>query len=153
MFERFSETAIKTIMVAQVEARRLGHSLVGPEHIFLGLIGANAGETSKALKLKGISLDRARDEVEKKLRRNKVADIEEAIHFNDEAKRALEQSWEEAKKLGHRFISDEHLLLGLVADTNGMVSRILERLGETPCSMTKKVMEIIPDKPPNSTNL
>jgi ATP-dependent Clp protease ATP-binding subunit ClpC len=96
MFERFTEIAVKTIMVAQSEARRLGHSLVGPEHIFLGLIGTNAGETSKALKLKGISLDRARDEVEKKLGRNKVTDSYDVIHFNDEAKRALEQSWEEA---------------------------------------------------------
>ena len=43
MFERFTEKAIKVIMLAQEEARRLGHNFVGTEQILLGLIGDNAG--------------------------------------------------------------------------------------------------------------
>ena len=37
MFERFTEKAIKVIMLAQEEARRLGHNFVGTEQILLGL--------------------------------------------------------------------------------------------------------------------
>jgi ATP-dependent Clp protease ATP-binding subunit ClpC len=128
-------------MFAQQEAHRLGHDLVGPEHIFLGLIAANADEISKALKLKGISLDRARDEVEKRLLRKSHAEIPQLIEISGDGKRALEQSYEEAKKLGHNYVSTEHLLLALIADPNGPVPRILEQFGETPCSMTKKVTE------------
>jgi ATP-dependent Clp protease ATP-binding subunit ClpC len=43
MFERFTEKAIKVVMLAQEEARRLGHNFVGTEQILLGLIGESTG--------------------------------------------------------------------------------------------------------------
>ena len=46
MFERFTEKAIKVIMLAQEEARRLGHNFVGTEQILLGLIGEGTGAVS-----------------------------------------------------------------------------------------------------------
>jgi len=147
VFETFNEDSIKTIMIAQQEARGLGHKFVGPEHIFLGLIGVNAGETCRTLKLKGISLDRARDEIEKRLGRKPKLIMPLAIEFNDDSKRILEQSWGEAQKLGHNYIGAEHLLLALVADPNGPVPGILEQFGETPCSMTKKVAKIMDTQP------
>ena len=50
MFERFTEKAIKVIMLAQEEARRLGHNFVGTEQILLGLIGEGTGVAAKVLK-------------------------------------------------------------------------------------------------------
>jgi hypothetical protein len=44
MFERFTEKAIKVVMLAQEEARRLGHNFVGTEQILLGLIGESTGK-------------------------------------------------------------------------------------------------------------
>ena len=53
MFERFTEKAIKVIMLAQEEARRLGHNFVGTEQILLGLIGEGTGVAAKVLKSMG----------------------------------------------------------------------------------------------------
>lgn len=68
MFERFTEKAIKVVMLAQEEARRLGHNFVGTEQILLGLIGESTGIAAKVLKTLGISLKDARLEVEKNYR-------------------------------------------------------------------------------------
>lgn len=65
MFERFTEKAIKVIMLAQEEARRLGHNFVGTEQILLGLIGEGTGVAAKVLKSMGVNLKDARVEVEK----------------------------------------------------------------------------------------
>ena len=65
MFERFTEKAIKVIMLAQEEARRLGHNFVGTEQILLGLIGEGTGIAAKTLKSMGVNLKDARVEVEK----------------------------------------------------------------------------------------
>ena len=56
MFERFTEKAIKVIMLAQEEARRLGHNFVGTEQILLGLIGEGTGVAAKVLKSMGVNL-------------------------------------------------------------------------------------------------
>ena len=63
MFERFTEKAIKVIMLAQEEARRLGHNFVGTEQILLGLIGEGTGIAAKVLKSMGVNLKDARVEV------------------------------------------------------------------------------------------
>ena len=65
MFERFTEKAIKVIMLAQEEARRLGHNFVGTEQVLLGLIGEGTGVAAKTLKSMGVTLKDARAEVEK----------------------------------------------------------------------------------------
>ena len=65
MFERFTEKAIKVIMLAQEEARRLGHNFVGTERVLLGLIGEGTGIAAKTLKSMGVNLKDARVEVEK----------------------------------------------------------------------------------------
>ena len=65
MFERFTEKAIKVIMLAQEEARRLGHNFVGTEQILLGLIGEGTGVAAKVLKSMGVNLKDSRVEVEK----------------------------------------------------------------------------------------
>ena len=56
MFERFTEKAIKVIMLAQEEARRLGHNFVGTEQVLLGLIGEGTGIAAKTLKSIQITL-------------------------------------------------------------------------------------------------
>lgn len=99
MFERFTEKAIKVIMLAQEEARRLGHNFVGTEQILLGLIGEGSGIGSKVLKSMGINLKDARVEVEKIIGRGSgFTGVE--IPFTPRAKRVLELSLEEARQLG-----------------------------------------------------
>ncbi|KAJ1417840.1 Clp, N-terminal [Sesbania bispinosa] len=104
MFERFTEKAIKVIMLAQEEARRLGHNFVGTEQILLGLIGEGTGIAAKVLKSMGINLKDARVEVEKIIGRGSGF-VAVEIPFTPRAKRVLELSLEEARQLGKRISS------------------------------------------------
>jgi ATP-dependent Clp protease ATP-binding subunit ClpC len=128
MFERFTEKAIKVIMLAQEEARRLGHNFVGTEQILLGLIGEGTGVAAKTLKSLGVSLKDARIEVEKIIGRGSGF-VAVEIPFTPRAKRVLELAWDEARQLGHNYIGTEHLLLGLIREGEGVAVRVLENLG------------------------
>jgi ATP-dependent Clp protease ATP-binding subunit ClpC len=127
MFERFTEKAIKVIMLAQEEARRLGHNFVGTEQILLGLIGEGTGVAAKVLKSMGVNLKDARIEVEKIIGRGSGF-VAVEIPFTPRAKRVLELSLEEARQLGHNYIGTEHLLLGLIREGEGVAARVLENL-------------------------
>jgi len=128
MFERFTEKAIKVIMLAQEEARRLGHNFVGTEQILLGLIGEGTGVAAKVLKSMSVNLKDSRVEVEKIIGRGSGF-VAVEIPFTPRAKRVLELSLEEARQLGHNYIGTEHLLLGLIREGEGVAARVLENLG------------------------
>ena len=125
MFERFTEKAIKVIMLAQEEARRLGHNFVGTEQVLLGLIGEGTGVAAKTLKSMGVNLKDARVEVEKIIGRGSGF-VAVEIPFTPRAKRVLELSWDEARQLGHNYIGVEHLLLGLIREGEGVAARVIE---------------------------
>src|SRR5215471_1176218 len=130
MFERFTEKAIKVIMLAQEEARRLGHNFVGTEQILLGLIGEGTGIAAKTLKSMGVNLKDARIEVEKIIGRGSGF-VAVEIPFTPRAKRVLEFAWDEARRLRHNYIGTEHLILGLCREGQGVGPRVIEIMGAT----------------------
>ncbi|KAL8141133.1 hypothetical protein V2J09_007154 [Rumex salicifolius] len=142
MFERFTEKAIKVVMLSQEEARRLGHNFVGTEQILLGLIGEGTGIAAKVLKSTGISLKDARVEVEKIIGRGKGFVVAE-IPFTPRAKRVLELSLEEARQLGHNYIGSEHLLLGLLSEGDGVAARVFENLGTDTSNIRTQVIRMM----------
>eukprot|EP00963_Diacronema_lutheri_P006651 scaffold585_cov330-Pavlova_lutheri.AAC.12 len=142
MFERFTEKAIKVVMLAQEEARRLGHNFVGTEQILLGLIGEGTGIAAKVLKSMGVNLKEARVEVEKIIGRGSGF-VAVEIPFTPRAKRVLELSLEEARQLGHNYIGSEHLLLGLLREGEGVAARVLENLGADPAKIRTQVIRMV----------
>ncbi len=128
MFEHFTDKAIKAIMLAQEEARRLGHNLVGTEQILLGLIAEGTGVAAKVLTDEGVTLQNARLEVEKIIGRgNRFVPAE--IPFTPKVKSVLEQSFQVARQLGQNYIGPEHLLLGLLGEGEGVAAKVLANLG------------------------
>jgi ATP-dependent Clp protease ATP-binding subunit ClpC len=142
MFERFTEKAIKVIMLAQEEARRLGHNFVGTEQILLGLIGEGTGVAAKVLKSMGANLKDARVEVEKIIGRGSGF-VAVEIPFTPRAKRVLELSLEEARQLGHNYIGTEHLLLGLIREGEGVAARVLENLSVDLAKVRTQVIRML----------
>jgi ATPases with chaperone activity, ATP-binding subunit len=128
MFERFTDQAIKVLMLAQEESRRLGHNFVGTEQILLGLIGEGTGVAAKVLRSMGVNLKDARIEVKKIIGRGSGF-VAVKIPFTPRAKTVLNLSLEEARQLGHHYIRTEHLLLGLIQDTEGVGVIVLKNLG------------------------
>ncbi len=147
MFERFTEKAIKVIMLAQEEARRLGHNFVGTEQVLLGLIGEGTGVAAKTLKAMGVTLKDARVEVEKIIGRGSGF-VAVEIPFTPRAKRVLELSWDEARQLGHNYIGTEHLLLGLIREGEGVAARVLENLGVDLNKVRSNVIKMLGETKP-----
>jgi len=128
LFERFTEKAIKVILLAQEEARRMGHNFVGTEQILLGLIGEGTSGAAKALNKCGLDLKQLREVVLSRIGRgNGFVSVE--IPFTPRRKRLLELSWEEARQLGHNFIAPEHLMLGLIRQDEGIAVDVIKELG------------------------
>ena len=150
MFERFTEKAIKVIMLAQEEARRLGHNFVGTEQVLLGLIGEGTGIAAKTLKSMGVNLKDARIEVEKIIGRGSGF-VAVEIPFTTRAKRVLELSWDEARQLGHNYIGTEHLLLGLIREGEGVAARVLENLGVDLNKVRSNVVKMLGDSKPQTS--
>ncbi len=151
MFERFTEKAIKVIMLAQEEARRLGHNFVGTEQVLLGLIGEGTGIAAKTLKSMGVNLKDARIEVEKIIGRGSGF-VAVEIPFTPRAKRVLELSWDEARQLGHNYIGTEHLLLGLIREGEGVAARVLENLGVDLNKVRSNVIKMLGDSKPQTAS-
>jgi ATP-dependent Clp protease ATP-binding subunit ClpA len=112
MFERFTDRARRVLVVAQDEARDLGHPFIRPEHIGLGLLQSD-GAAARALGDLGVTYGATRDRVLTAFPAG-VALAGERLPFTPEAKKVLELSLREALRLGHNYIGTEHLLLGLL---------------------------------------
>ncbi|NER90276.1 ATP-dependent Clp protease ATP-binding subunit [Moorena sp. SIO3A2] len=128
MFEHFTDKAIKSIMLAQEETRRLGHSLVGTEQLLLGLIAQRTAVAARVLRDFGVTLEDARYSVENTVGRGSRM-VSSELPFTPKAKEVFQQSFQEAKQLGHNYIDTEHLLLAIIQDRNSVASQVLVNLG------------------------
>lgn len=126
-FERFTQTAIQSIALAQDETRRLEHAYVGTEQMLLGLLSEGTGIAAQVLVSAGIDLETAQVEVEKIIGHGKGTPTD--IPFTPKAKKALELALEAAQQLNHNYIGTEHLLLGILHAQDGLGARVLQILG------------------------
>ena len=127
MFEKFTEGAIKVIMLSQEEARRMGHNFVGTEQLLLGVIGQRHGIGARSLKKIKITLKKARKEIELYIGRG-TGFVASEIPFTPRAKRVLEMAVHEGKDLGQNFVGTEHILLALIGESDGVAMRTLDKL-------------------------
>ena len=128
MFEYLSDKAIKAVMLAQEEARRLGHNFVGTEQILVGLMSEGTSVAAKTLKAQGLALREVQKEVEAIIGRGSGF-LPVEIPFTPRAKRIFETAMKEARQMGNNYIGPEHILLGLLQDNEGVASKVLENLG------------------------
>ncbi|MDA8212884.1 MAG: ATP-dependent Clp protease ATP-binding subunit [Clostridia bacterium] len=142
MFGRFTERAQKVLMLAQDEARRLNYNYVGTEQLLLGLIVEGEGIAAKALQSLGISLESVRTEVEKIVGKGE-GPVKGEIGLTPRAKKVLELSFDEARRLGHNYIGTEHLLLGLIREGEGVAARVLQNLGANLDRVRNQVLRLL----------
>ncbi|HDM37572.1 MAG TPA: NDP-hexose 4-ketoreductase, partial [Candidatus Omnitrophica bacterium] len=143
MFERFTERARKVVLLAKGEAKRFNHDYIGTEHILLGLLKEGKGVAAAVLKNLGLSLNKIRLEIEKLVKQGPPTKIEGDVPFTPRAKKVMELAMEEARALGHNYIGTEHLLLGLIAEGEGVASQVLLNLGLDLDRVRKEVMELL----------
>ena len=128
VFERFTDGARQVIVLAQAEARTLGHNYIGVEHLLLGLLREESGAASPVLRSFGVTPELARNEIARI-----VPTASPVTHgqmpFTPRAKRVLERALREALSLGDNHIDTEILLVALLSETDGLSATVLRALG------------------------
>lgn len=141
MFGRFTERAQKVLALSQEEAIRLRHNNIGTEHILLGLVQEGEGIAAKALYGLGLSAEKIQSEVENLI--GKGQDSGQTIHYTPRAKKVIELSMDEARKLGHSYVGTEHILLGLIREGEGVAARVLNNLGVSLNKARQQVLQLL----------
>jgi ATP-dependent Clp protease ATP-binding subunit ClpC len=141
MFGRFTERAQKVLALAQEEAIRLGHNNIGTEHILLGLTREGEGIAAKALYGLGLGSEKIQKEVENLI--GKGQENSQTIHYTPRAKKVIELSMDEARKLGHSYVGTEHILLGLIREGEGVAARVLNNLGVSLNKARQQVLQLL----------
>jgi len=141
MFGRFTERSQKVLALAQEEAMRLGHNNVGTEHILLGLVREGEGIAAKALKALNLNPEKIQKEVEGLI--GKGSDTQQPPHYTPRAKRVIELSMDEARKIGHSYVGTEHILLGLIREGEGVAARVLNNLGVSLNKARQQVLQLL----------
>src|SRR5699024_8156197 len=141
MFGRFTETAQKVLALSQEEAVRLGHNNIGTEHILLGLVREGEGIAAKALQSLGLEVGKIQEEVEKLIGIGKQP--MQTIHYTPRAKKVVELSQDEARKLGHSYVGTEHILLGLISEGEGGSERVISSLGVSLNKARQQVLQLL----------
>ncbi|RJR13781.1 ATP-dependent Clp protease ATP-binding subunit [Candidatus Parcubacteria bacterium] len=126
MFDRFVVAARKVMKLAREESFRCKHPYIGTEHILVGLLLEDAGIAAAVLRQIGLQADVIRKEIKIEPATAHIA--VGAIPFTTNAKEALETSVVAASNLRHNYIGTEHLLLGIIANSDSTASQILNKL-------------------------
>jgi len=146
VFERFTDGARRSVVLAQEEARLQYQPYIGTEHLLLGLIHEDKGVAAKALASLDIMLEAVRQQVEQI-----VGHAEDApkghVPFTPRAKKALELSSREALLLSHDYVGTEHILLGLVREGEGVAAQVLLKLGADLSRVRQVVIQLLADEP------
>lgn len=130
MFERFTDRARRVLVIAQDEARALGHDFLGSEHMALALLQEGGGIAAKVLDQLGLEAASLRQRVSQAARPESAgAGSAHAPPFTPDAKKSLESSLRESLALGHDYIGTEHLLLGLIREPQGLGAQVLVQSG------------------------
>ncbi len=141
MFNRFTERAQKSILLAQDEARNLKHNYVGTEHLLLGLLSEGEGVAAQTLNKIGIDLEKARKQAVQLVGEGKYET--EILGFTPRTKRVFELSFLEARKLGHNYVGTEHILLGLIEEGEGVAAVVLVNLGVDLSKLKENIIKAV----------
>jgi Clp amino terminal domain, pathogenicity island component len=128
-FERFTPIARSAVVIAQDEARALGHAYVGTEHLLLGLLAE--GVSGRALQRLGLSPEGVRKRIVEIVGRGEGTPPG-SIPFTPRAKKVLELGLREALAERMEFVGSEHVLLGITVEGEGVAAQILREAEADP---------------------
>ncbi len=129
MFERFTDRARKVMALANQEAQRFNHEYIGTEHILLGLVKEGSGVGATVLKNLDVDIKKLRLEIEKLVKSGPDMVTMGKLPHTPRAKKVIEFAIEEARSLNHNYVGTEHLLLGLLRESEGIAAQVMMNLG------------------------
>ncbi|MEK3764048.1 MULTISPECIES: ATP-dependent Clp protease ATP-binding subunit [unclassified Solibacillus] len=150
MFNRFTQRAQKVLQLAQEEAIRLKHKEIGTEHILLGLIREGGGIAAKALEAINISPQMIETGIEELVGKG-TEEVGPIVHYTPRAKKVIELSLDESRKLGHAYVGTEHILLALIREGEGVAARVLANTGVSINKARQQVLLLLGNNDANNS--
>ena len=144
-FDKFTERARKALHYAQEEAQHFQHNYIGTEHLLLGLVHEEEGVAAEVLKSLGVELEKVRSAVEFIIGRGDTG-IAGEIGLTPRAKKVIQLSVDEARRMNHHYIGTEHILLGLISEGQGIAAGVLESLGVRIEKVRQQTLEVLRQK-------
>jgi ATP-dependent Clp protease ATP-binding subunit ClpA len=146
VFDRFSDTAQRVLVLAEDESRRLGHAQIGTEHVLLGILAEGTSSAARVLELSGATLDASRSKVEEAVGVAHRASGGGSIPFSDRAKRALERANRLSLRRRDPNVETEHVLVSIL-EIEGRAGQILRGLAMDPVGVRDTVDSLMEERP------
>ncbi len=143
--ERFTQRARRVLSLAHEEAERLHHNYIGTEHLLLGLIREEGGVAGRVLRELGLDPARVKEMVERLTGRGRHTGGR--IELAPATEKVLQDAIEQAREMGHHYIGTEHILLGLVNQSEGVGLDVLKHLGITPEQVRRQTKRVLQESP------
>ena len=144
--ERFTQRARRVLSLAEEEAEHLQHNTIGPEHMLLGLLREEGGIAGRVLRDLGLETPRVQELVEE-LTHATASTSPTTAELSPSTKRVLELAVDEARRMGHHYIGTEHLLLGLVRQSEGVAIDVLKRFDVSPEEVRRQTRRVLQESP------
>jgi ATP-dependent Clp protease ATP-binding subunit ClpA len=139
-FDRFNDRAKRVLALSQDEAIRFNHNYIGPEHLLLGLVREGEGVAGRVLDSLHVKLSAVRTKVEEQIGRGDSTTSPSEIVLSPVVRKIIDDAIEESRNLGHSHVATEHLLLGLIRESDGVAAKILSELGMKLDDIRQRVM-------------
>jgi len=143
MWETFTERAKKVIIYAQEEAKNLGSTHVGTEHLLLGIVVEGESIAAKILNKYDVTYQKLKKEIESFLGKSQGLSSKTDLEFSPRAKKAIENAFDEARNMNHGYIGPEHILLGILSETGGVGYRILQKINININALREELIRIM----------
>ena len=145
MWQFFTERGKTVIQLAHREALNMGHNVIEPEHILLGLIYEGGGLAYQAMVALGLNLNEIRIQIEDAMGRSEPTLKAIDLPLSPRVKKALELAMREARNMGINYVGTEHILLGILSDTGSMIAQYFLAMGIDAPTMQKQSLAIMPE--------
>ena len=129
MWQFFTERGKRVVQLAHREALALGHDVIGTEHLLLGLVAEGEGVAAQVLRNSGMELSEVRSRVEAAVGKGHPREKPLDLPLSPRAKRVLDLAMREARNMGVNYVGTEHILLGLLAEGEGVAAQVLTAMG------------------------
>lgn len=143
MWQFFTERGKKVIQLAHREALKMGHNVIEPEHVLLGLIYESGGVAYQTLVSMGLNLDEIRTQLEEAMGRSEPTLKAIDLPLSPRVKKALELAMREARNMGVNYVGTEHILLGILSDPGSMAAQYFLAMGVDASAVQKQIVSVM----------
>lgn len=142
MFDRLTEKAKEALNYAAEAALEMGQNYVGTEHLLVGLIREKDGVAGKILEANNVTDEQVIEKIDAL-----IGTGEPISGINPEAtprtKRVIENSYREARSMGHNYVGTEHLLIAVLRESESIGVKILLELGVSPQKLYNEILSLL----------